>query len=404
MNTLSKIGCRIYQQSFHVSLALGLLPYRQPKIIDGGLKSLPAFIKSKNIKKVLLITDVGLAKLGLANPLIEDLKKEGIECSIFDETVPNPTINNIENALKIYNENNCEALIAFGGGSPMDCTKGVAARVARPKKQIPQMKGLIKIRKTTPTIFAVPTTSGTGSETTLTAVISNSETHEKYPLNDFVLIPKYAVLDPSITVGLPKHITSTTGMDALTHAVEAYIGSGNTKQTKTAALKAVKLIFENLEKAYEDGSNLEARKNMQIASYEAGVAFTMSYVGYVHAIAHSLGGFYGTPHGLANSVLLPILLEEYGSKAWKKLAQLADHVGITEEGDTVATKATKFISAIKQMNKNMGIPEKFDFIKEEDIPVMSKRANSEANPLYPVPKLMDTKALAKIYYKVSSNL
>ncbi len=400
MNCFSILGCRIYQGIFRATLPI--LPYRKPELINGGLKALPETIKSKGFKNVLIITDGGISKLGLADDLKKGLTEAEIKFSFYDKTVPNPTIDNIEEALKIYNENGCEALIAFGGGSPMDCTKGVAARVAQPKKQIPQMKGLLKVLKKTPTIFAVPTTAGTGSETTLAAVISNSQTHEKYPVNDFVLIPEYAVLDPTITVGLPKHITSTTGMDALTHAVEAYIGRSNNAETRECAIKAVKLIFENLEEAYNNPTNIEARSNMQHASYYAGIAFTMAYVGYVHAVAHSLGGFYGTPHGLANSVLLPLFLDEYGKSAWKKLAELADVVGI--QGASIEEKAKKFIEAIKQMNKNMGIPEKFDFIKEEDIPTMAKRASKEGNPLYPVPKEMNVTELAQMYYKASSNL
>ncbi|MDD7398268.1 MAG: iron-containing alcohol dehydrogenase, partial [Firmicutes bacterium] len=244
----------------------------------------------------------------------------------------------------------------------------------------------------------VPTTAGTGSETTLAAVISDPEKAEKYPINDPVLIPKYAVLDPQITVKLPPHITSTTGMDALTHAVEAYIGHSNTKETKEMAIKATKLIFDNLETAYKDGSNLEARNNMQHAAYYAGIAFTRAYVGYVHAVAHSLGAQYHIAHGLANAVILPYFLEAYGKTAYKPLAELADVVGIT--GSSREEKAKKFIEAVKQMNKDMNIPEHFPEIKEEDIAIMSKHANAEGNPLYPVPKLMDRKELAEMYRKI----
>ncbi len=396
MNCIKKAYCRLYQSIFRV--AIRFMPWRKPELIQGGLEKLPEFIKGKGIKKVLLVTDKGIRSLGLIDGLLAGLKNAEIDCLVYDDTIPNPTIGNLEDALKIYNEIKCEAIIAFGGGSSMDCAKGVAARVARPKKPVRKMKGILKVGKTTPPVFAVPTTAGTGSETTLAAVISDPEKAEKYPINDPVLIPKYAVLDPQITVKLPPHITSTTGLDALTHAVEAYIGHSNTKETKEMAINATKLIFENLETAYKDGSNIEARNNMQHAAYYAGIAFTRAYVGYVHAVAHSLGAQYHIAHGLANAVILPYFLDEYGKKAYKPLSELADAVGI--QGATREEKAKKFIEAVKQMNKDMNIPEHFPEIKEEDIPIMSKHANSEGNPLYPVPKLMDRKELAEMYKKI----
>lgn len=281
----------------------------------------------------------------------------------------------------------------------MDCAKGIGCRIARANKEIPKMKGVLKVMKKLPVIFAVPTTSGTGSEATLAAVISNSVTHEKYAINDPVLIPKYAVLDPSLTLKLPKHITSTTGMDALTHAVEAYIGSSNTELTKAMAIKATKLIFENLKNAYDNGEDIKARRNMQLASYYAGVAFTRAYVGNVHAIAHTLGGFYGVPHGLANAVILPHILDFYGEKAYVKLSELANAVGI--KGTTEA-KAKQFIQAVKDMNAYMNIPTTIDGIKEEDIPTMVERAFKEANPLYPVPKIMSKEDFTAMYHEIAT--
>ena len=241
--------------------------------------------------------------------------------------------------------------------------------------------------KKLPPFFAVPTTAGTGSETTVAAVVTDPETHEKNAINDICLRPKFAVLDPELTVGLPPHITSTTGMDALTHAVEAYIGRSNTKQTREQAEKATKLIFDNIEEAYNNGKDYEARANMLKGSYWAGCAFTRAYVGYVHAIAHNLGGLYGTPHGLANAVILPYVLEWYGDCIYPQLAKLADIVGIT--GSSEAEKAQAFIAAIKKLNADMNIPTTFDFIKEEDLPTLIGRALKEGNPGYPVPRIMD---------------
>jgi alcohol dehydrogenase class IV len=400
MNILFKAYCRIYQAVFRI--VVPLLPWRKPELIEGenSLLKLPVFIKSKGIKKVLIVTDKGISSLGLVEPLKEGLEKEGIAYAFYDKTVPNPTIDNIEEAAALYRENGCEAIIAFGGGSPMDCAKGVGARIARPDKPIPKMKGVLKVLRKLPPLFAIPTTAGTGSEATLAAVITNSETHEKYPINDVVLIPRYAVLDPVLTKGLPKHITSTTGMDALTHAVEAYIGRSNTRETEDMAKKAVKLIFDNLKEAYDNGSNLEARRNMQLAAYYAGVAFTRAYVGYVHAVAHTLGGMYNVPHGLANAVILPVVLEAFGESAHKRLAELADVAGITSEGETDEQKANKFIAAIKEMNAYMQIPTAIKGIKDEDLPILAKRAFKEANPLYPVPRLMGLDEITKIFKAV----
>ena len=246
--------------------------------------------------------------------------------------------------------------------------------------------------------MAVPTTAGTGSETTLAAVITDAQTRYKYAINDFPLIPKYAVLDPKVTLSLPPFITATTGMDALTHAVEAYIGNSTTYGTRKDALLAVKLIFENIDTAYTDGSNADARRNMLHASFYAGCAFTKSYVGYVHAIAHSLGGEYNVPHGLANSVILPMMLEAYGEKIYKKLSRLAVAAGLADETTPCEEAAGQFIHAIKDMKKRFGIGDKIPEIQETDIPKLAHYADKEANPLYPVPVLMDASELEPYYH------
>lgn len=282
----------------------------------------------------------------------------------------------------------------------MDCAKAVGARVAKPHQPLSRMKGILKVHKKLPLLIAIPTTAGTGSETTLAAVITDAQTRHKYAINDFPLIPRYAVLDPKVTVSLPPHITATTGMDALTHAVEAYIGNSTTPGTRKDALMAVELIFENLDQAFEDGTNIEARRNMLKASYFAGCAFTKSYVGYVHAVAHSLGGEYNVPHGLANAVLLPFVLEAYGEKIHKKLHRLAVAAKLADK-DTPADEAAElFIDAIKDMKERFGIGNRIPEIREEDIPKLAHYADKEANPLYPVPVLMDEKELEEFYFQL----
>ena len=376
-----------------LKIAMCFFDWSEPTLLEGSgaILKLPSLIKDKGISRVLVVTDKGLMSLKLLDPLFEELKKQEIEYFIYDEVKPNPTISNIEDCKDVYINNKCEGIIAFGGGSPMDCAKGAAARIVKPNKTIPQMRGYLKINKKIPPFFAIPTTAGTGSETTLAAVISDPSTHEKYAIADMSLRPKYAVLDPNLTLGLPPHITSTTGMDAYTHAIEAYIGKSNVKITRRYAEEASKLIHENLEVAYKNGKDIKARENMLKASYLAGAAFTRAFVGYVHARAHNLGGMYNTPHGLANAVILPYVLEWYGKSIYKPLAKLADIIGISKENMSNEEKAKLFISDIRRMNKEMQIPEKFDFIKEEDVPTIVSRALKEGNPGYPVPKIMNKK-------------
>lgn len=395
-----ELYCRAYQGVF--KMAMPFLNWDEPYLLKGpgAVKDLPALIKSKGIMNVLVVTDKGLMGLHLLDGMFEALETQDIKYSVYDGVQPNPTIDNIEEARRIYLRNNCKGIIAFGGGSPMDCAKAAGARVTNPNQQVVDMRGQLKIRHALPPFFAVPTTAGTGSETTLAAVVSNPKTHEKNAINDPKLRPKYAVLDPELTLGLPPHITSTTGMDALTHAVEAYIGRSNTKTTEKYAEDATKLIFENLETAYKDGKNVAARENMLIASFYAGMAFTRAYVGYVHAIAHNLGGIYGTPHGLANAVILPYVLEYFGESAYERLAKLADVAGITNQSQSNEEKAKLFIAKIKEMNKNMNIPEHFDFIEDKDIPTLVERALKEGNPLYPVPKIMDENDCREVILKI----
>ena len=390
--------CRIYQNGFKA--VSKFIPYRKPTLLKGenSLFELPKLIKSDNVRNVLIVTDHGIQSVGYVQMLEEALQKEGISFIVYDKTVPNPTIKNIEEARSLYIKHQCDGIIAFGGGSPIDCAKGVAARIVQPNKTIPQLKGLLKVRKEMPKFYAIPTTSGTGSEATVAAVISNSDTHEKYAIMDPVLIPHVAVLDPLLTVKLPPVITATTGMDALTHAVEAYIGKANTKETIECSVKAVSYIHQYLYEAYENGENIVARAKMQEASYLAGVAFTRAFVGNVHAIAHTLGGFYGIPHGLANAVILPYVLRFYGESVHQPLSELASVIGIA--GSTKAEKAQKFIEWIDEMNAKMNIPNKLEGIINRDIPEMVNRALKEANPLYPVPKVMTKDEMFYIYQMI----
>lgn len=398
MNTLSRVFCRAFQTAFH--LALPVLPYREPKRFK-RISDIPNMLSGRKVRSVLLVTDKGLRNTGVTEKLERLLAEKNINCAVYDETCANPTVYNVEAARELYIQEKCECIIAFGGGSSMDCAKAVGARIAYPNKSLNQLKGLLRVLKPIPVLIAVPTTAGTGSEVTVTAVITDSEKKHKYTMNNFTMIPAYAALDPEVTFTLPPHITATTGMDALTHAVEAYIGRSTSRETRKLALEATQLIFDNIETAFKDGTNREARREMLRAAYKAGVAFSKSYVGYIHAVAHSLGGQYNTPHGLANSVLMPIVLEEYGEAVYKKLHELGVMAGVAAKEDSHEVGAKKFIEAIKELNQKLGIPSALSSIEKKDIPKMAKHAAKEANPLYPVPVLMNAKELEKFYYKVA---
>ena len=398
VNKAYKAWCRIYQTVFR--LAMPILPYYEPKIMH-STDQVPQVLADKRIGSVLLVTDPGIARLGLTHGLEAAFAQVGIDCTVYANTQANPTVSNVEEAAALYREHGCRAIIGFGGGSAMDCAKGVGARIAQPAKPIRKMRGLLRVHRALPPLVAVPTTAGTGSEVTLAAVITDEKSHYKYPINDFALIPRYAVHDWRLTRGLPPAITGQTGMDALTHAVEAYIGRSTTRHTRRMATQAVRLVHDNLLDAYRNGGDERARTAMMEAAYKAGVAFTQSYVGYVHAIAHSLGGQYGTPHGLANAVILPHVLRAYGDAAAPRLAELARAAGVCAQTEPDALAAEAFIAWVECMNKALGIPRYLQCIREEDIPLMAAHADAEANPLYPVPALWDKDQLERMYHVVA---
>jgi len=394
--TLEKAYCRGYH--YFMKPAVAFLPFPEPELLSGAgsVRKLPENVKAKGITNVFVVTDKGVVAAGLVQGLCKALKQAGISYTMYDDVQPNPTIQNVEDGRKLYVANGCEGIIAVGGGSPMDCAKIIGARVKNPGLSVRAMKGMFKLSVLKlppipwklPPFFAVPTTAGTGSETTVAAVIADPSTHEKFAVVDLLLMPTVAVLDPEMTLGLPPHITAATGMDALTHAVEAYIGLHATKFTDENAEKATRLIFDNLEKVYANGADLERRNNMALASFYAGAAFTRASVGYVHAIAHNMGGMYGVPHGLANAIILPPVLEFCCAEAESRLAQLARAGGIGSASDSDATLSNRFIEKIKSMNHNMGIPTTIRELKESDIPLIAERAIREAHPVYPVPRLM----------------
>ncbi len=399
MDAIKNTYYKVYQTVFDIGARC--LYWRKPITVEGSgsLSKAPELFKKHKVKKVMIVTGRTVGKT-IAPIAKKALDKAGIAYEHYSEVASNPTVKVVDEIQKLYLETGCEGFLAIGGGSPMDAAKGAAARVVHPKTPVNKLGGMFKVMHKIPTFVAVPTTAGTGSETTIAAVITDQETHHKYAIMDLCLIPKYAILDPELTRDLPQKTTSTTGMDALTHAVEAYVSwTYNTKETIQLAEEATIAIFKYLERAYNDGNDMEARQEMLTAAFKAGFAFTRAGVGNVHAIAHTLGGLYNTPHGLANAVILPIVLEDYGEVVYPKLAHLAEITGTKTDG-TEAEKAKAFIAEIRAMNQRMNIPSGFDHIRQEDIPQMVKWALKEANPNYPVPVYYNKERCTKVINRI----
>lgn len=399
---LFKTYARTYQKG--MKQLSKVLDWTPPLLLrgEGILNILPDTLKAKNYKKVLIITDEGIRNLGLLDSLLKGLESQNIEYFIYDQTVPNPTDENIIEAADLYNKNRCDAIIGFGGGSPLDCAKGTAAIIGTGSRNIKKYQGLMKIRKKLPPVIAVPTTAGTGSEGTIATVITDSENHMKYAVSDMVLLPEVAVLDASLTTGLPPKITAHTGMDALSHIVESYTNLSNTAETRNMSEEAVALIYQNIRKAYHNGTDITARNNMQYAAYLAGRAFTRGYVGNIHAMAHQIGAKYPVTHGEANAIIMPYVLKEYGETVYEDLAKLADCAGIAETGDTNEDKARKFITSIIDLNKEMGIGDRIPEIEEADLEEMVEYSFDEANPDYPVPVIFSREKFREMYLKVKA--
>lgn len=396
MPLTEKIFCRTFQKGLFLSLPF--LPYRDPEILQ-SIDSVAIHLQRFNLKKVLLIADPALVQGTVFKEIIKTLHHGQIDFVLFDEVHPNPTTASVHQAAALYRKNNCQATIAYGGGSAIDLAKACGAAIAKPDKTLSSMAGSLKVLKKTPHLIAIPTTCGTGSEATLAAVLVDETTHHKFAISDFPLIPDAAVLDARCIHELPPFLVATTGMDALCHAVEAYIGQSVTKETGNWALEAVRLIFSSLDACVKHESE-QAERNMLMASHLAGKAFTRSYVGYIHALSHALSGQYNLPHGKTNAILMPIILREYGNAIYPALSQLAKAAELQEYPmESQKDLALKFIDAIEKMNERYGIPCGIAEIDLKGIKVLAHHAAKEANPLYPVPVLFSESRLREIYLK-----
>ena len=377
------------------------LPFPKPTLFSGPGSSLELCdaISLMGVRKVLIVTDAMLVKIGLLKDIEGRLEELGVRYAIYDGVLPDPTIDQIEAGLKILKRERCQAILAVGGGSPIDAAKVIAARATN-DKPVSRMEGMFKVFSAPMPLYAIPTTAGTGSEVTIAAVVSDPRRKKKTPIMDPKLVPMMAALDGALMTGLPPHVTAATGMDALTHAVEAYISANALPETDGYALAATRLIMENLPTAVAKGKDLKARQAMAFASYYAALAFTRAGVGYVHAISHNFGAYYHTPHGLGNAIVLPYVLDFSKRSCTRRLANLAEVAGLRKKGDRPQALAGKFIDHIRTMNEQFGIPDTLEALRKSDIPAIARAALKEAHFTYAVPKYMDQKACEGLIAKM----
>jgi alcohol dehydrogenase len=341
------------------------------------------------LKRVMIVTDAVLVKLGLVEPLKRVLEAQGIDVAVHDGITPDPTYPVLQAGYEAVKAHGSDAILAVGGGSAIDAAKVIDAMVVTGKSP-KRLIGMLKVSKPMLPLYAIPTTAGTGSEVTVAAVVTDPVAHVKSAVIDPKLVPLAAALDPELMRGMPKPITAATGMDALTHAVEAYLNRWPHAETAQHCLAAVRLIFGNLQRAYEEGSDLAAREAMALASFYAGLAFTKAYVGYVHAFSHKIGGLYGVPHGLANAITLPYVLDFLVDepRARDRLADLAVAIGAGVATEPRDVLAQRFVARVRELNRAVGIPDKLVALKSTDVPEIARAAMVEASRDYPVPKIM----------------
>lgn len=382
-----------------MGLVLGKLPMRETTVYAGAdaVASLAQRMGQDKLNKALIVTTSGAVKRGYTEKVAAALNEVGIGSAVFDGVLPDPTYSNVGEGLAVQKAEGCDCVLALGGGSTIDAAKAIVV-AATNNKPLEKLVGIRKGRNKPLPLYAVPTTSGTASEVTQAAVISEDESHKKRFIIDTRTISRAAALDPSLSASLPPSITAETGMDALTHAIEAYLGRLSTAETDGLAMDAIVSIFEHLPVAFKEGDNLNSRQAMAKASLVAGKAFRRSPLGYVHAISHQLGALYGLPHGQGNAILLPHVVEYSKDVSETKLAKLAVALGLGKSSEVGSQLATKVVEAIRRLNDELGIPQRVEALNPVDIPEIAKRAYDEALSIHAAPKYMgkqDLEAMLK---------
>lgn len=372
-----------------LKLAGKLIPQSQPFIYTGDNASLALtkLIIDQGNKHVFIVTDEVLNKLGITNNICKLLEDKQVKVTIYDAVTPDPSETVVNNGIDLLRKNNCDLVLAIGGGSSIDAAKMIAV-LANSKQTIKSVAGLLKIKKQGLPLCVIPSTSGTGSEVTMAAVITDTENQSKSLIVSPKMMAMAAALDPVIMQGMPAKITADTGFDALTHAIEAYLSKYANEQTDQYSLTAIKLIFSKLSICYNNGNDLEARQSLALASCYAGLAFNKTNVGYVHAIAHQIGAKYHSPHGFTNAVVLPVVLKFYLKGNEERLANMAKAINIDTRKLNNEQAAKQFIIAITKLQTELGIPKTLSCIEAKDIKMLAKLALKEAHYFYPVPKYL----------------
>jgi len=377
-----------------------LIPWKFPKVIKtyDSPNELVSLLKKNEVKSILMVSDQSLVKLHLIDPFISLCEQHTITVVLYDKVVPNPTLDNVEEGYALALKHNVEWLVAIGGGSVMDAAKAIGVKMVR-KTPLKKLKGIFKVIKPIPPLVCIPTTAGTGSETTVASVLSDPLTKEKFAISDPALFPHTAILDPTLLQSLPPFILASTGMDALTHGIESYLNQNHTQQSKLDALESMDIVFKHLLKAYQEQSLFD-KEQMLWASFLAGRSFTRAYVGYVHGLAHQLGAFYHVPHGVANAMLLPHVLRTYGASIHPQLASL--YVRFIDSTSTLplSLQAQALIETIEGMNEKMNIPQTLESLNDDDLDMIVAHALQEVHPTYPVPRFMSADELKSILLKL----
>ena len=367
----------------------------------GAIAEIANEAKAHGFKKAFVCSDPDLIKFNVTSKVTDILTANGLDYELYSDIKPNPTIENVKHGVEAFKASGADYLIAIGGGSSMDTSKAIGIIIANPEfEDVRSLEGTAPTKNPCVPIIAVPTTAGTAAEVTINYVITDVERKRKFVCVDPHDMPIIAVVDPDMMSSMPKGLTASTGMDALTHAMEAFLNLFASRSVQNASIEAVCENFHALPEAWRDGSRLAARQEMLHASYLAGFAFTNNFVGYVHAIAHAVGALYHIPHGRANAVLLPAVLREYGSCIAPKLAVLADALSLG--GDTVSEKAERMIAAIEAMRDSFDIPSTLPHLSPNDYTEIARRALKEANPTYPVPQIWDSEKIFSVLRRVQS--
>ncbi len=383
-----------------LKIAALILPMPRPTLFSGpgSMNELLESMTELGFKRVLLVTDEGLVQVGIVDKVLKAAAQLDLQLDVFSKVQPDPTYDQVESGLEAYHRFHCEGILALGGGSAMDCAKVIAAKVTN-KRPIKKLSGLLKVWRMPAPLFAIPTTAGTGSEVTIAAVVSDPSSHIKTPLMDPKLVPLMAALDANLMIGLPPKITADTGVDALTHAIEAYVSRNATQETRAYSVAAIKLIFKYLPRVVAQGDDVEARHKMAMASYYAGLAFTKASLGYVHAFAHTFGAKYGIPHGMANGLALLPVLRFSLSEIEPQLRKLD---ALTAEGQSGEASAQHFLTHVESLFASIDIKQKSALIKREDADALVDLILKEAHWNYPVPKFMSREECTQLLLDISN--